>query len=230
MARGTLTAVDWLLWAGVPYTSIAIFVLGHLWRFQYDRFGWTDEWVRLLKPRALRWGIVLFHVGALAVIAGHVLGIQVPSSVTAAAGIGESAYRVVAVAAGGLFGLCSLLGVGAFLYRRTMIAAVVANNRAADVGVLILIAIVIVLGMIETLGVNLAGGGYDYRSTVGVWFRGVLLLSPQPQLMASAPLVYKLHALAAWMLYAVWPFSRLVHAWQLPFWAYRRISLARAPG
>jgi nitrate reductase gamma subunit len=34
--------------------------------------------------------------------------------------------------------------------------------------------------------------------------------------MAEAPLVYQLHAAAAWFLYALWPFSRLVHAWSVP--------------
>jgi nitrate reductase gamma subunit len=34
--------------------------------------------------------------------------------------------------------------------------------------------------------------------------------------MASAPIVYQVHAASAWLLYALWPFSRLVHAWSLP--------------
>ena len=48
-------------------------------------------------------------------------------------------------------------------------------------------------------------------------FRGLFVLDPKAQLMASAPLVYQLHAAVAWLLFAVWPFSRLVHAWSLPF-------------
>jgi nitrate reductase gamma subunit len=34
--------------------------------------------------------------------------------------------------------------------------------------------------------------------------------------MASARLVYQLHALSAWAILARWPFSRLVHAWSIP--------------
>jgi nitrate reductase gamma subunit len=37
--------------------------------------------------------------------------------------------------------------------------------------------------------------------------------------MAGAPLVYQLHSASAWLLFALWPFSRLVHAWSLP-WQY----------
>jgi len=34
--------------------------------------------------------------------------------------------------------------------------------------------------------------------------------------MASAPLLYQIHTLAAWAILALWPFSRLVHAWSIP--------------
>jgi nitrate reductase gamma subunit len=73
--------------------------------------------------------------------------------------------------------------------------------------------------MVETIGYNALGGGYDYRSTVAIWFRGLFYLSPHPELMSGAPLVYQLHSASAWLLFALWPFSRLVHAWSLP-WQY----------
>jgi nitrate reductase gamma subunit len=49
-----------------------------------------------------------------------------------------------------------------------------------------------------------------------VWFRGIFMLDPHPALMAGAPLIYQMHATAAWFLFALWPFSRLVHAWSVP--------------
>lgn len=61
-----------------------------------------------------------------------------------------------------------------------------------------------------------AGGRYDYRATVAVWFRGLFAANPQPELMATAPLLYQVHAISAWFLFALWPFSRLVHAWSYP--------------
>jgi len=216
-----------LLWVVLPYASILVFLVGHLWRWRYDRFGWTEEWMLLFKPRYVRWGIVLFHAGAFATIGGHLVGILVPSGITAAAGISESAYRASAISLGGFFGLCVLVGLGGLLYRRTLIAAIVKNNKPLDLLTLCLLALIAILGMVETLGVNFLGGGYDYRSTVAVWFRDLFLFAPQANLMAGAPLVYQAHAIAAWLLYAIWPFSRLVHVWQFPFWAARRLNLVR---
>ncbi len=212
------------LWDILPYLAISVFLLGHIWRYRWDRFGWTDEWMQLLKPRKARWGIVLFHVGTFAVIAGHVFGILVPQRLTADIGIGEQLYRVIAVSLGGVFGLCIVVGLGAFLWRRTMVAQIVANTTLIDLLTLGLLTLVVVLGMTETLGVNLLGGGYDYRLTVAVWFRSILTFSPQAQLMSGVPVVYQLHAIAAWLVVIIWPFSRLVHVWYAPFYLRRRWS------
>jgi nitrate reductase gamma subunit len=67
-----------------------------------------------------------------------------------------------------------------------------------------------------TVGVNVLGTGHDYRATVAVWFRGVFLLRPDPALMAGARLLFQFHTLAALVLIAIWPFTRLVHAWTVP--------------
>ena len=34
--------------------------------------------------------------------------------------------------------------------------------------------------------------------------------------MADAPFIFQAHAFTAWLLFAIWPFTRLVHAWSIP--------------
>jgi nitrate reductase gamma subunit len=34
--------------------------------------------------------------------------------------------------------------------------------------------------------------------------------------MLHAPFVYRAHVTIAWALYAVWPYTRLVHVWSVP--------------
>ena len=36
-------------------------------------------------------------------------------------------------------------------------------------------------------------------------------------LRRNARIAYQVHAALPWLLYAVWPFSRLVHVWSIPF-------------
>jgi nitrate reductase gamma subunit len=38
-----VSTLDVVLWIIVPYLAIAIFVLGHIWRYRYDKFGWTTR-------------------------------------------------------------------------------------------------------------------------------------------------------------------------------------------
>jgi nitrate reductase gamma subunit len=83
---------------------------------------------------------------------------------------------------------------------------------------LIVLAIVIVLGIIPTMGINLLGAGYDYRHSVALWFRGLFAGNPDVAAIAHAPLIYQIHATAAWAILAIWPFTRLVHAWSYPVW------------
>jgi nitrate reductase gamma subunit len=203
------------VWLVLPYVSMTVFVVGHWWRYRRDQFGWTSRSSQLLESRLLAWGSTLFHYGALAAIGGHVLGILVPNTVTSALGISESLYHHVAGIAGGIAGLVCLVGFGILTFRRTKVRRVRATTSVGDVVVFVLLGTLIVLGEGMTLGYNVFGSGYDYRETVAPWFR-TLFYDPQPSLMADAPVVYQLHAAIPWLLYAVWPFSRLVHVWSYP--------------
>jgi len=41
-------------------------------------------------------------------------------------------------------------------------------------------------------------------------------LTPEPKLMASVPFAYQLHVLLAFALFALSPFTRLIHIWSVP--------------
>ncbi|HLH69668.1 MAG TPA: respiratory nitrate reductase subunit gamma [Candidatus Dormibacteraeota bacterium] len=214
-----MTIWDTFLWVVLPYAALVLFVAGHVWRYRHDQFGWTSRSTQLLERRWLAWGSNLFHYGALAAIAGHVLGMLVPNWLTSAVGITEVEYHLLSAVAGGVAGGVCVIGLAILAVRRAVFVRVRRTTSPVDVAVYALLAVVIGLGIGETLAVNAFGPGYDYRSTVAIWFRGLFWLHPEPQLMARAPLVYQVHAASAWALYALWPFSRLVHAWSLP-WQY----------
>lgn len=212
-----MTGFSELVWVALPYVAIAIFVAGHVWRYRHDKFGWTTRSTQLLEGRWLAWGSNLFHYGALAAIAGHVLGILVPAQVTEFFGVTEDRYHLLSAAAGTAAGVVCAVGLVILIVRRVMFARVRPTTSYTDLGVYALLVLIIGLGLYETVRYSALGGGYDYRATVAIWFRGIFMLNPRSDLMISAPLVYQLHAASAWLLFALWPFSRLVHAWSLPF-------------
>lgn len=206
---------DLYVWLVLPYASLALFVGGHVWRYRRDQLGWTSRSTQLLESRLLAWGSNLFHWGAIAVILGHVLGILVPASATQALGVSERDYHHLAGIGGGLAGLICLAGLVILAYRRAAVARVRVTTSSADVAVYLLLATLILLGVGEAIGYNVFGSGYNYRLSVGPWFRS-LFYQPRPELMSQAPVVYQLHAAIPWLIYALWPFSRLVHVWSIP--------------
>ncbi|MEV4179731.1 respiratory nitrate reductase subunit gamma [Nonomuraea sp. NPDC049709] len=113
-------------------------------------------------------------------------------------------------------GVMVVAGLVLLLARRLATPRVRRTTTRMDKALFTVMAVVIALGMAGTVGRNLLGGGYDHRDTIAVWFRGVLTFRPAPDLMADVPLVYRLHALVAWVFVGMWPFTRLVHVWSAP--------------
>jgi nitrate reductase gamma subunit len=222
------------LWVILPYLAVATFVVGHAWRWRRDQFTWTTRSTQLLESRWLKLGSPLFHFGLLAVIGGHVIGILIPQSVTDWLGIPESTYRIFSAGMGTLTGTAMLAGLAILIVRRLRNPRVAATTRGMDVAVMALLAFMVASGMWNTVVENLINGGYNYRQTVSPWFRGLFLLDPNASLMTrgTIPLSYQLHAIGGWLIFMVWPFSRLVHAWSVPLGYLRRrpiVYRSRAP-
>lgn len=205
-----------LLWVIVPYLTIAVFVLGLVWRHRYDKFGWTTRSSQLYENTVLRWGSPLFHFGILVVLVGHVGGLIVPKSWTEAVGITEQAYHTTSVVLGTIAGFCTLVGIAILIARRRLIGPVFSATTRNDKAMYLVLTGVIVLGLWATVRGNATGGGYDYRETISPWFRSLFLLRPDPEVMAQVPLAFQIHILGAFALFAFWPFTRLVHAFSAP--------------
>ncbi|TDC48272.1 respiratory nitrate reductase subunit gamma [Actinomadura sp. KC345] len=205
-----------LLWVALPYVTIAVFVLGHIWRYRYDKFGWTTRSSQLYERRLLRVGSPLFHFGILVVALGHVGGLLIPDRWTEAVGVTEHVYHVIAVVLGTIAGFCTLAGLTILIYRRRTVGPVFAATTRNDKMMYAVLVVTVLLGLAATVAANIVGGGYNYRETVSPWFRSVFYLRPDPELMTGVPLLFQLHALSALALFCIWPFTRLVHMLTAP--------------
>ena len=207
-----------LLWVVFPYVCLAIFVLGHVWRYRYDKFGWTTRSSQLYESRLLRWGSPLFHFGILFVFFGHVLGLGIPKSWTRALGMSDEIYHLMAGSAGVLAGIAAFVGMVLLIYRRRTVGPVFSATTRMDKLMYLVLGIVVSLGMFTTLWYSVLGmaGHYDYREGVSIWFRGIFRFALHPELMVDAPIGFQLHSIAAFTLFALWPFTRLVHVFSVP--------------
>jgi nitrate reductase gamma subunit len=206
-----------LLWAVLPYVTIAILVVGSIWRYRYDKFGWTTRSSQLYESRLLRIGSPLFHFGILVVIIGHFIGLVIPESWTSSAGLSENAYHVQALLLGGIAGACTLVGVAILIYRRRTTGPVFMATTRNDKTMYVVLVAAIVVGLATTLlGAGVVGDEHNYRETVAPWFRSIFVLQPDVDSMADASTTFQIHTLIGMLLFAVWPFTRLVHAFSAP--------------
>ena len=210
------------LWVIFPYLCLATFIVGHFWRYRYDKFGWTTRSSQLYESRLLRWGSPLFHFGMLGIVGGHIIGLLLPKSWTDAVGISETLYHWVAVIAGMAAGIAAFVGMVILIYRRRTVGPVFSATTKMDKAMYLVLGIVIALGMWNTIASSIFGLGgegghaFDYRENVSLWFRGIFSLNPNPDFMVGIPLGFQLHALTASVLFAMWPFTRLVHVFSAP--------------
>ncbi|MDO5499324.1 MAG: respiratory nitrate reductase subunit gamma [Propionibacteriaceae bacterium] len=212
-------ALSIVLWGLLPYVTIALLVGGTIWRWRYDQFGWTTRSSQLYEGKLLRIASPLFHFGILVVIVGHAMGLLIPKRWTDAIGISQHNYHLMALSLGALAGICTLVGVVLLVIRRRTTGPVFQATTANDKVMYIFLVGAIIMGLLATFFGTITPAGQDehnYRETVSIWFRSIFVLQPNVDVMAQATMLFKVHVLGGMVLFALWPFTRLVHAFSAP--------------
>ena len=210
--------MDILLWGVLPYLVALALVGGLVWRYRYDQFGWTTRSSQLYESRLLRIASPLFHYGLFVVLAGHIAGLFVPKAWTDVV-ITQETYHLVALGAGTLAGIATLVGIVLLIYRRRTTGPVFLATTSNDKLMYVVLVAAIVFGMVATLtgSVTPTGEEHNYRETVSVWFRSLLIFQPNVDAMAASTIQFQIHILVAFVLFMMIPFTRLVHAFTVPF-------------
>lgn len=232
-----MSFLDQFLWLIYPYIIITIFIVGHIYRYNTDQFGWSAKSSEFLEKSRLRWASMLFHWGIVFVFLGHVAGILIPKGFYDAIGISDELYHFGAVWIGGLAGVATVIGVFLLFIRRLSVRRIIANSGPSDYIVLTVLTIVILAGFTNTVGYTATGGEFDYRVAIGPWFRSLFIFQPLTELMVGAPLGFRIHVFFAFLLFGIWPFTRLVHVWSVPlsylnrnYIVYRRVGPKKMKG
>lgn len=205
------------LWGILPYIMMCVLVGGLIWRYRYDQFGWTTRSSQLYESRLLRIGSPLFHFGILVVVIGHVAGLVIPKSWTDAIGVSEDMYHFAALSLGTIAGVATLAGVVILIYRRRTTGPVFMATTKNDKLMYVVLVAAIVAGLATTvLGVIDRHDDVTYRDTVAPWFRSLFIFQPDIAAMSDAGFAFQLHTVVGMLLFMIWPFTRLVHAFTAP--------------
>ncbi len=218
-----MDVINLFFWVIFPYIAISVFFIGNGYRYLADPISWRSKSSEILEKKLLRPASLLFHYGIILAFIGHIIGIVIPKYVTEDLGISESAYHLLALVGGTIAGVMVVVGLLLFIYRRLTNDRLKTITTPSDWVTLILLISITTLGLINTLFID-----YDYRETVAPWFRGLWTFTPDYTLMADVPLLLKIHVALAFILVAVFPFTRLVHILSIPLsYIFRRPVIYR---
>ncbi len=203
-------------WVVFPYVTLTIMVVGLLYRYAFRQLTWAAPSTNFLEKKWLRIGSPLFHYGIIFAFIGHIMGILIPIGVYEALGISDHLYHYGAIFGGGLAGMMVVVGLVILLIRKMTIDPVRIKATFADYFSVLAVLFVAVTGTYMTIVYNLTVVAYEYRTTIGPWFRSLFFLQPRYDLMVDVPFIFKVHVLSAFALFASIPFTRLVHIFSFP--------------
>ncbi|MDO5533782.1 MAG: respiratory nitrate reductase subunit gamma [Propionibacteriaceae bacterium] len=202
-----------------PYLAMAVFVVGMIWRYKYDKFGWTTRSSQLYESKLLRIGSPLFHYGILLAVVGHAMGLLIPKGWTDAIGIDQHTYHLVAVIGGVTAGIMVTVGFLILVFRRRTVKTVFNATTVNDKVMYLVLGLNIFFGMWNTISTAIGDENfYNYRTGVSVWFRSIFMAQPNVEAITAAgtPFQFMAHAFLSFLLIMIWPFTRLVHVFSAP--------------
>ena len=209
-----MTAYENFLFGIYPYIALAVFLLGSLLRFDREQYTWRSESSQVLgKTGLLRWGSNLFHLGIIGLFFGHFVGMLTPKAVFHALGVTAAQKQMLAVVAGGVLGSLCLVGLALLIVRRLTDERVRAVSRPMDYVVQFWILATLLLGL-STLPLSLSHSDGGTMLQLMAWAQGIVTFDGTAAAnLAGVSGVFKLHMFMGMTLFAIFPFSRLVHVW-----------------
>ena len=207
-----------ILFGWYPYVALTVFLTGSLLRFDREQYTWKASSSQILRKRQLRWGSNLFHLGILAIFAGHLVGLLTPIQVFDALGVSHGAKQILAIMAGGVAGIACFIGLVLLIHRRLFDPRIRRNSSIADTAILLILFAQLCLGLL-TIPFSLGHlDGHEMLKFM-TWAQGIAYLQPGASAaICDVALVFKAHIVLGLSIFLVFPFTRLVHVWSAPVW------------
>lgn len=203
---------DMILFGVFPYVALALAIGVGLYRYCIDRYSYSSQSSQFLESRTLFWGSIPWHYAILLILIAHFLAFLVPAGWGSL--LGSPARLVFLEVTGMALGITTLIALVILIFRRTANARVSAVTTKIDW--LLLAALLLQVATGVYIAISLRWGGAWYVHTVSPWLWSLVKLNPQVDYLAALPGIVQLHAINAFLLVAIFPFSRLVHVVSIP--------------
>jgi len=208
-----MNMLDMLLLVVFPYAAILVFLVGTVYRYRQKGFTVTSLSSQFLEGRSLFWGSVLFHIGILGLLLGHLVAFLIPGAILA--WNSQPVRLLVLEGTGVVFGVATLVGLLLLIVRRFWRARIRAVTTRMDVVIEVLLLAQIVLGVWVAVGYR--WGSSWFASTLSPYLWSLARFSPETEAVFAMPWVVKLHIVGAFLVLLLIPFTRLIHLIVAPF-------------
>ena len=156
-----------------------------------------------------------FHLGILAILGGHLVGLLTPHALYEGF-ITAPQKQLLAMVAGGVFGLVCLVGISILTVRRLTNPRVKATGTTSDTVILLLLFLQLLLGLYTIVASthHMDGG---VMMALAEWAQHIVTFrGGAAEFVAGVNWVYKAHIFLGLTLFLLAPFTRLVHVWSIP--------------
>jgi len=198
-----------------PYIAITVFFLGSLLRYDRDQYTWKASSSQLLSKKDMRLGSNLFHIGIIALFFGHLMGLLTPHWAYHFM-ISAGTKQMLAMTAGGIFGITCLIGMVLLIRRRMLDARIKATSQATDLPILLILFVQLVLGL---LTIPFSAQHMDGSSMLALanWAQHIVTFQGDAaSFVVGEAFIFKIHLVLGLTIFLIFPFTRLVHVWSAP--------------
>ncbi|ODP96329.1 MULTISPECIES: respiratory nitrate reductase subunit gamma [unclassified Salinivibrio] len=209
--------IDMLIFGIYPYIVSVVFFLGCLIRYDKDQYTWKTGSSQMLSNKHFRVASNLFHIGIIGIFFGHFGGLVIPYEVWHMLGITLQDKQLIAMGAGGFFGVLCFIGLTYLVYRRLFNPRIRASSTRMDTAIVLVIYLQLILGMFS---IFISSGHMDGQEMKNLmtWSKYLLTFRPEEAItfISDVHWIYRAHVFWGITLFLLFPFSRLVHIWSVP--------------
>ena len=206
--------LNFIVFGVYPYIAIAVLVIGSVLRFDREQYTWRTGSSQLLRRKQLMLGSVLFHLGILAIFAGHFVGLLTPIVVWDFFGVSHGFKQMLAIVAGGVAGVACLVGGLLLLHRRVFDPRIRQTSSFGDTAILAILLAQLCLGL-ATIPLSL--GHLDGHEMIKF-----MSWAQSAGFVADVHWIFKAHLTLGLTILLIFPFTRLVHMLSAPVWYLNR--------
>ncbi|NLE52214.1 MAG: respiratory nitrate reductase subunit gamma [Chloroflexi bacterium] len=203
---------DQLLFVALPYAAVLIAVVMTIYRYRNNRFSYSSLSSQLLENNVLSWASVAWHYAIVLILIAHVLAAAFPGAWAALLG-GQLRLYVIEITGMGM-ALMAIVGMALLIWRRLTRPRVRVVTSTGDWVLLVMLLVQVVLGFVTASVYR--WGALWYLHTAAPWLQSLVRLDPDPSTVAMLPWLVKLHFVGGFLLIALVPFTRLIHALVIP--------------